>query len=94
MGDDEFGPFQRSSDSYLVRWLSGVNKIFFENTHKRIFHWVVSDVYNRKFACIVTFTGQKKIRATRPVIVFCGYEAWAILYAWTGKDVIKIQLAD
>jgi len=38
--------------------------------------------------------GQKEIRATRPVIVFCGYEAWAILYAWTGKDVTKIQLVD
>jgi hypothetical protein len=38
--------------------------------------------------------GEKKIRASRPVIVFCRYEAWAILYAWTGKNVTKIQLAD
>jgi hypothetical protein len=38
--------------------------------------------------------GEKKIRASRPVIVFCRYEAWAILYAWTGKTVTKIQLAD
>lgn len=38
--------------------------------------------------------GQKKIQATRPVIVFCGYESWAILYAWTGKDFTKIWIAD
>jgi hypothetical protein len=38
--------------------------------------------------------GNKTIRATRPVIVFCGYESWAILYAWTGKAVTKIWIAD
>jgi len=38
--------------------------------------------------------GEKKIRARTPVIVFCGYEAWAILYAWTGKNVTKIWIAD
>jgi hypothetical protein len=38
--------------------------------------------------------GNKTIRATKPVIVFCGYESWAILYAWTGKSVDKVWLAD
>ncbi len=38
--------------------------------------------------------GNKTIRATRPVIVFCKYEAWSILYAWTGKDITKIWIAD
>jgi len=38
--------------------------------------------------------GQKKIRAARPVIVFCRYESWAILYAWTGSRVTKIWLQD
>lgn len=38
--------------------------------------------------------GDKKIRATRSVIVFCGYESWAILYAWTGEDVEKIWISD
>jgi hypothetical protein len=38
--------------------------------------------------------GQKKIHATRPVIVFCRYESWAILYAWTGGRVAKIWLQD
>lgn len=38
--------------------------------------------------------GKKKIRATSPVIVFCGYESWAILYAWTNKTVSKIWLSD
>jgi|SRR5208282_960809 len=36
----------------------------------------------------------KTIRATYPVIVFCGYGSWAILYAWTGKAVEKIWISD
>jgi hypothetical protein len=38
--------------------------------------------------------GKKTIRATGPVIVFFQYEAWGILYAWTGKTVNKIWIAD
>jgi hypothetical protein len=38
--------------------------------------------------------GEKEIRAAKPVIVFCQYYAWAILYAWTGKDVAKIWMLD
>jgi hypothetical protein len=38
--------------------------------------------------------GNKQIRATNPVIVFCRYESWAILYAWTGKRVEKIWIMD
>jgi len=38
--------------------------------------------------------GEKKIRATRPVIVFCGYNSWAIVYAWTGKAVTKVWIRD
>jgi hypothetical protein len=38
--------------------------------------------------------GKKEIRATRPVIVFTGYEGWAIVYAWIGKKVTKIWLRD
>jgi hypothetical protein len=38
--------------------------------------------------------GNKEIRATKPVIVFCSYESWAILYAWTGKSVEKIWIMD
>jgi hypothetical protein len=38
--------------------------------------------------------GNKTISATKPVIVFCRYEGWAILYAWTGKGVDKIWLLD
>jgi hypothetical protein len=37
---------------------------------------------------------QYKIRATRPVIVFCGYSSWAVLYAWTNNKVAKIWLRD
>jgi hypothetical protein len=38
--------------------------------------------------------GDKRIRATKPVIVFCEYNAWAILYAWIGNSVDKIWLQD
>lgn len=34
------------------------------------------------------------IRAKWPVIVFCKYESWAILYAWTGSRVAKVWLSD
>jgi hypothetical protein len=37
---------------------------------------------------------EKTIRAQWPVIVFCGLESWAVLYAWTGKEVEKVQLSD
>ena len=36
----------------------------------------------------------KKIRTTRPVIVFCGYSSWAVLYAWTNDKIAKIWLRD
>lgn len=34
------------------------------------------------------------IRAKYPVIVFCGYGSWSIVYSWTGKDVAKTWLSD
>jgi hypothetical protein len=37
---------------------------------------------------------QHKIRATRPVIVFCEYSSWAVLYAWTNNRVAKLWLRD
>jgi hypothetical protein len=39
-------------------------------------------------------TEPKAILAKNPVIVICGYEVWARLYAWTGKGVEKVQLSD
>jgi hypothetical protein len=36
----------------------------------------------------------KKIHAARPVIVFCGYSSWAVLYAWMGNRIAKTWLAD
>lgn len=38
--------------------------------------------------------GEKTIHATRPVIVFCGYNSWAIVYAWTGKTITKVWIRD
>jgi hypothetical protein len=38
--------------------------------------------------------GQKTLTAMSPVVVLCGYESWAILYAWTGKQVEKIWISD
>lgn len=36
----------------------------------------------------------KKIHAIKPVIIFCGYDSWAILYAWTNDRIAKIWLRD
>jgi hypothetical protein len=36
----------------------------------------------------------KSIHAKNPVIVFCGYNSRARLYAWTGKKVEFVQLRD
>jgi hypothetical protein len=36
----------------------------------------------------------KVIGAVHPVIVFCGYGGWAIVYAWTGKKVDKVWIMD
>ena len=38
--------------------------------------------------------GEKTLNATRPVVVLCGYNSWAIVYAWTGKHVEKIWIQD
>lgn len=38
--------------------------------------------------------GKKPIRTTKPVIVFVGYESWAVVYAWNGKEVEKVQISD
>ena len=38
--------------------------------------------------------GEKTIRAAYPVIVFVGYGSWAVLYSWTGKEVVDVQLSD
>jgi hypothetical protein len=38
--------------------------------------------------------GEKKIQATHPVIMFVAYESWAVVFAWTGKDVDKVQVSD
>jgi len=38
--------------------------------------------------------GEKTIRASRPVIIFAGLESWAIVYAWNGKAVEKVQVSD
>ena len=40
------------------------------------------------------YSEEKPIRAKYPVIVFCGYGSWAVLYAWTGTGVEKIWLSD
>jgi hypothetical protein len=38
--------------------------------------------------------GRKTIYASRPVIVFCKYEAWTIVYSWTGNRVAKVWIND
>ena len=34
------------------------------------------------------------IRAKNPVIIFCGLESWAVVFAWNGKEVDKLQVSD
>jgi len=36
----------------------------------------------------------KTLHATRPVIVFCGYYSWAIVYSWTGTRIDKVWIMD
>lgn len=38
--------------------------------------------------------GKKTIHSTKPVIVFAGYESWALVYAWNGKEVERVQVSD
>ncbi len=40
------------------------------------------------------YEGDKTIHATNPVIVFCGYGSWAIVYSWNGKEVEKVWVSD
>jgi hypothetical protein len=35
-----------------------------------------------------------KMRSNRPVILFVGYESWAVMYAWGGRKVKHIQIRD
>ena len=37
---------------------------------------------------------QHRLRANAPVIVFCGYSSWAVLYAWTNNRIAKLWLRD
>jgi hypothetical protein len=37
---------------------------------------------------------EKTIRAQWPVIVFSGLESWAVVFAWTGREVERVQLSD
>ena len=37
---------------------------------------------------------QHKVRATSPVIIFCGCPSWAILYAWTNNRIARLWLRD
>jgi hypothetical protein len=36
----------------------------------------------------------KTIHARNPVIVYCGYESWMVIYAWNGKAIEKVQIMD
>jgi hypothetical protein len=38
--------------------------------------------------------GKKTIRARNPVIVLVGYESSEVVFAWTGKEVERVQISD
>ena len=37
--------------------------------------------------------GRKKIRSTNPVIIFCDYSSWEVLYAWTNNKVARLLIS-
>lgn len=37
---------------------------------------------------------QKTINAKHPVLLFVGYESWAIVYAWNGTEIQKVWVSD
>jgi hypothetical protein len=37
---------------------------------------------------------KKTVRATGPVIVFCGLASWEVVFVWNGKEVEKLQVSD
>ena len=67
-------------------------------------HWNIRQIGSAKSSTPVVWNdkpgeyrdvyGTKKLQATRPVIVWCAYDAWAVVYAWTGSGVSKVWLAD
>jgi len=67
-------------------------------------HWTLSVIDTAESSTPVVWSdkpgeyddiyGTKRITATRQVVVWCAYDAWAILYAWTGTSVSKIWLSD
>ena len=38
--------------------------------------------------------GKRTLKSKNPVVAFVGYESWAIVYSWTGKDVEKVWISD
>jgi len=89
-----FGP-----DSKSVNGITAVLVL----AHKPDTYWKVKTVETTNGIPVVwkekpgKYTGvyqEKTIRASHPVIVFCGYESWAVLYAWTGTRITKTWLSD
>ena len=56
--------------------------------------WGVPVVWSQAPGKYTDVYGEKTVQAIHPVIVFCGYNSWAVLYSWSGKDVKKIWLSD
>jgi len=38
--------------------------------------------------------GPETIRARNSVVVFCGLESWAVVYAWNDNKIVKLQVSD
>lgn len=38
--------------------------------------------------------GQRTIQAQYEAIAYIGYESWAIVYVWNGKEIEKVQITD
>lgn len=51
-------------------------------------------VWTDKPGTYVDIYKRQRLNTSRPVVVWCAYESWASLYAWTGAKVSKIWIAD
>ena len=38
--------------------------------------------------------GERVLKSKHEVIAYIGYESWAVVYAWNGKEIEKIQISD
>jgi hypothetical protein len=51
-------------------------------------------VWSEKPGTYKDMYGRRTILASAPVVVFCGYSSWALVYAWIDGKIAKVWLRD